>query len=762
DRISETGIDRSVIEALTGQVMDMRQDLAHRAEPQQIARLSDDVAALGRHIVDLRADQSGRGDFSALKASLENVCSALSRTVAAQEAGNVPEQIRHLSQRLDILASRPEPANLDSIAEQLALLTERMVRFSSSRLDQADALAETLGRLSSQVEAVAHRELPSQEPLMQRFDRIEQELRQVGQRVDVSGVESMLRSIDEKLERAPVASGLDGLEQRITALAEGFAREPLDKASPEAQLRHLQDEAAGIAERAARAALKDIGSSLPDAGDLDALKQGFVELKALQARTEAKTQQSLRAVHGALETLLARFSSQDPASQPGLDRALTLPARSAEKLPPADRLEAAVRRLHAAALSQIEEAPSGYPEDGLTGISAAVEDGKTIDPHAPRRGASPPSWEADLGNLRASLIAAARRAAQNPAADRADPAASPPQSPADGPGEAASSSPSFMERIRRTLDGRPLLLGLAFLILAAGTARILSGEPGSPSVTSLPAVQQAQEQAAGPARGVAGISPVLKQASLSQASSPPPAPAPSSQGGILVNPETIGAIPMEVPAALRQAALSGDAVAICEVAALAAEGRGFPQDAALAARLYGKAAEAGLPPAQERLAMMHEKGIGLERDARLAALWYERAAQGGNIRAMHNLATLLASGVHGKPDYAAAFRWYGEAAEAGLQDSQFNMGVLLARGIGARQDFAKAFGWFALAAAEGDADAARKRDQVAARLSAADLATAKASVAQWRPRLADPVANGLTPPVPGQTLALDRTVHNKS
>jgi localization factor PodJL len=160
--------------------------------------------------------------------------------------------------------------------------------------------------------------------------------------------------------------------------------------------------------------------------------------------------------------------------------------------------------------------------------------------------------------------------------------------------------------------------------------------------------------------------------------------------------------------------------------------------------------------------MMHEKGIGLERDARLAALWYERAAQGGNIRAMHNLATLLASGFHGKPDYAAAFRWYGEAAEAGLQDSQFNMGVLLARGIGARQDFAKAFGWFALAAAEGDADAARKRDQVAARLSAADLATAKASVAQWRPRLADPVSNGLTPPVPGQTLALDRTVHNKS
>ena len=160
--------------------------------------------------------------------------------------------------------------------------------------------------------------------------------------------------------------------------------------------------------------------------------------------------------------------------------------------------------------------------------------------------------------------------------------------------------------------------------------------------------------------------------------------------------------------------------------------------------------------------MMHDKGIGLGRDARLAAFWYERAAQGGNIRAMHNLATLLASGAHGKPDYAAAFRWYGEAAEAGLRDSQFNMGVLLARGIGARQDFAKAFQWFFLAATEGDADAARKRDEIAARLSPADLATARSALAQWRPRPADPVANGLTHSAPGRTAALDRPTDNKS
>jgi localization factor PodJL len=489
--ISGAGIDRSVIEALTGQIVEMRrdlmrQDLAHRTEPQQIAHLSETMAVLGRQIADLRANQAGRGDFSALKTSLEQVCSALGRTAAAQEAGNVPEQIRRLSQRLDDLASRPEPqpANLEPIARQLALLTDQMTGLSRRRFEEADVLRESLDRLSSQVAAVAEREPSSQEPLMQRFDRIEQELRQAGQRVDASRIEAMLRSIEEKLERAPAASGLDGLEQRITALAECFTREPPDRGAEEAatRLRHLQDEAAGIAERAARAVLKEIGPSLPDAGDLDALKQGFVEWKALQSRADAKTQQSLRAVHEALEILVARFPSGAAASQAGPDGAQAAAARFAGTLAPADRLEAAVRRLHAAALSQIEEVSSGLSDGILPGT------GKAAEPEKPS--SAPSRSEADLGNLRASLIAAARRAARNPSAGRADPAASPPQEPDTGPakgtGETALPPPSLLEKIRRTLDGRPLLLGLAALILTAGTALTLSGKP-APSMASPPA-----------------------------------------------------------------------------------------------------------------------------------------------------------------------------------------------------------------------------------------------------------------------------------
>jgi len=782
DKIAETGVDRSVIDFLSSQIVDMRQDLAHRAEPQQIARLSEDVAALGQQIADIRANQVGRGDFAALKTSLENVCSALSRTVAAQEASDVPEQLQSLSQRLDILVSRPqpEPANLDPIASQLALLTERMASLSSSRLEQGDALAELIARLSTQMQAVADREAPSQEPLMQRFDRIEQELRQVGEKADSSTIERMLRSIDEKLEAKPAQDSVfDVLEQRIAALTDRLAEGSggaLDEAT--AHLRNLQDEATTIAERAAKAALKDVQSNLPDAGDLDALKQGFVELKALHTRADKKTQQTLRAVHEALETLVARFPEHGLAPRmEGPDQSLSGPAL--EKLPPADRLEAAVRRLHAAALSQIEEVSSMLPE------TAPLEAPQV--PHRVETGISredapaSPDNEADLGHVRASFIAAARRAVQAAASERPADAVSPivgqeesrKEEPDEPPQEEPSLSPSsLIERLRRTFDShrRPLLFGLAFLILAAGSAQILSASRQAPPTAIGMDVTHGQirEAVAKPSEadlGAASARTSAQEASLFQTSSLATLSAPAfspEPPKFLVDPQTIGEIPAEVPAPLRQAALSGDAAAVYEIAARASEGAGFARDPALALRLFERAAQAGLPPAQERLAMLHDKGVGVQRDPKLAMMWYERAALGGNIRAMHNLATLLAAGVTGKPDYAAALRWYSEAAESGLRDSQFNMGVLLARGVGTKQDLQRAFKWFSLAAAQGDADAAKKRDDLAARLAAADLTAAKEAIEQWRPRAVDPVANGAAHQAAGQTAALDRTSGNRS
>ena len=772
DRIAETGVDRTVIEFLGSQIVDMRHDLSQRAEPRQIERLSEEVNTLGRQIADLRIHQVGRNDFSALKTSLENVCAALNRTTAAQEAGDIPSRLDNLRRDLAALANRPapEPVNLDPITDQLALLSERMADLPKARLQTNDALADMIERLSAQVQAVADKEAPSHEPLMKRFDRIEEELRHIGHQADTSSMAHMLRSIDEKLDRVPLKPlSLDVLEEQITCLAEQLALKtdlPLQKVLDEtaSHLRNLQNDAASIAERAAKAALKDLQPNLPNASDFDTLKQGFVELKAFQTRADKKTQETLRAVHSALETLVSRVTEQSAtALHPG---SFTHALRdvSPEQLPPADRLEAAVRRLHAATLSQIEDI-------------AATRPGENAEPIASGIVVNLPADEADLGNVRASFIAAARRAAQ---ADKADQAASTPEieedeiadmfEPLDADETSSASPASLMERIRRSLDAhrRSLLLGLGLVILATGTAQVISNGLVPSPLSLISSGSTSQPEPTVTARPLpeavetGSIAAPMDATSLFQPSrllttAEPAISAPSEAPKFRIDPATVGDIPAAVPAALRQAAATGDAAAIYEIASRASEGRDIPQDMALAAHLYERAAQAGLPPAQERLAMLMEKGIGIGRDTKQAAAWYERAAQGGNIRAMHNLATLLASGLNGKPDYAAALRWYGEAAEAGLKDSQFNMGVLLARGIGTKQDLAKAYMWLALAAAQGDADAARKRDELAGRLSPAELKTAQASIEKWHPRPVDPVANEAPASAGGQRAALNGT-----
>jgi len=83
---------------------------------------------------------------------------------------------------------------------------------------------------------------------------------------------------------------------------------------------------------------------------------------------------------------------------------------------------------------------------------------------------------------------------------------------------------------------------------------------------------------------------------------------------------------------------------------------------------------------------------------------------------MHNLAVLDAQdGGAGKPDYAEAATWFRRAAELGIRDSQFNLGVLAGRGLGIPQDLGNSWLWFSLASRQGDADAAKKRDEVAAK-----------------------------------------------
>jgi localization factor PodJL len=189
---------------------------------------------------------------------------------------------------------------------------------------------------------------------------------------------------------------------------------------------------------------------------------------------------------------------------------------------------------------------------------------------------------------------------------------------------------------------------------------------------------------------------------------------------------------------------SGDAAAQFDLAVRYAEGGAGPRNYELAAQWYEKAAQQGLAVAEYRLGSLYEKGLGIGKDMQRAKDLYQRAAEKGNTRAMHNLGVLAAEG--GKPNYTSAALWFGKAAEYGIRDSQYNLAVLLARGLGLPKDLVKSYTWFAIVAATGDADAARKRDDVAARLTSSELAAANAAAAGFAPRPTDHAANEITPP----------------
>jgi localization factor PodJL len=382
----------------------------------------------------------------------------------------------------------------------------------------------------------------------------------------------------------------------------------------------------------------------------------------------------------------------------------------------------------------------------------------------------------DQQSIRQNLIAAARRSAKA----ATDAAAAAPAAAAETP-KAGGRLKEIMEKRKR-----PILLGLAAIVLAIGTTHVVTGalkggktpprpavetpviEPSSAALPETPAQNKqgdkpkdqtsalAPAPAATPSLAISG--PVLAAATAQDVtgSTAPSGPVLTLPAAATATPEpvqqatNIGDLPAGLGGAgVRKAALSGDARAVYELAARAADGPGASRDPKLALRLFERAAVAGLTPAQFRLGNMFEKGIGTSRDIALARVWYTRAAERGNAKAMHNLAVLHAEGISGKPDYATATEWFRKAAELGVRDSQYNLAILLGRGLGAAADLGQSYLWFAVAAGQGDEDAAKKRDEVALRLTPADLATAKMSAERWRPAPLKAEANEVVPPAKG-------------
>jgi localization factor PodJL len=209
------------------------------------------------------------------------------------------------------------------------------------------------------------------------------------------------------------------------------------------------------------------------------------------------------------------------------------------------------------------------------------------------------------------------------------------------------------------------------------------------------------------------------------------------------------------------AAAKGDAAAQFELGMRYLDGRGMAQDAQQALNWLSKAAQQNLAPAQFRLASMHERGVGTPKDLKRARELYLKAAQQGHARSMHNLGVLYAEGAEGKPDYTTALTWFKKAAELGVRDSQFNLAILYARGMGTEQNIVQGWVWFNAATQQGDVDAGRKRDEIATRMTATQISTAKSQADSLKIRKPDVAANDVLPPAGGWDETPELSVQSK-
>ncbi len=785
DALTARGGDRTMLVPLQRDIAELRDILASSGSEARLGELSQQVGALSLEIGRMRDSRPDGRELHGLTAAIDDIRDAIlsdrsqSRLQDLEPLAALSRQIETLAGKLDTRSDRQIEDRIDALQARIEQLAEKGPTAVTRQIEALAGRIENLAASSSLAHLVS-----DGQPV------------QVTQ-VDLRPVEEMLRNLAEKIDEAgrPGADtgAFDALERQISGLAQRLDAAAATRSAETGMERTLQDlvlhlrslreETTEAAERAARAAMSDHLGKAPQSSGLSELSTLLSGLHATQASTGRETQDAIGAVHQTLETIISRLSSLEAELVADRQAAAAAPAQA--PMPP--RVAAAGR---AAAKPPVapagislamedriaapERAPAAKAESAAaatTQLNAALD--VPLEPGSGRpRAEAPAGATADAQSIRQNLIAAARRSAKAATEAAASAPAAAPETAKGG------------NRIKEMLEKRkrPLLLGLAALVLALGTAHLVSGALKGPRTAAtgeavqspiapreeapaLPppakdqssalqpgtAAPQASTLAAIPAGAPAGAEVT---GSTTQPPAPPlaaPVAAPPAVNAEAVQPVTgLGELPPGLGGpGLRKAALDGDARAVYELASRAADGPAATRDPKLAMRLFERAAVAGLAPAQFRLGNMFEKGIGTARDLSLARVWYTRAAERGNAKAMHNLAVLHAEGVSGKPDYASATDWFRRAAEHGVRDSQYNLAVLLGRGLGAPTDLAQSYLWFAVAASQGDDDATRKRDEVAQRLSPTDLAAAKAEAAAWKPRQASAAANEVTPPARG-------------
>jgi uncharacterized protein len=175
-------------------------------------------------------------------------------------------------------------------------------------------------------------------------------------------------------------------------------------------------------------------------------------------------------------------------------------------------------------------------------------------------------------------------------------------------------------------------------------------------------------------------------------------------------------------------------------------GWGFQRDWIEAAKWFGKAADAGDADAAGSLSFLGRNWLFMYEKASDATVYslVERAAREGYAVAQYSLGvmnyTFEDSFSHvRRKNLPEALAWYRRAAAQGDVDSQVALALAYESGTGVPQDYVEAHKWLNLAASATKyedlrEDFRKRRDDLAHKMSASQVAEAQRLAREWKPK----------------------------
>ncbi len=145
-------------------------------------------------------------------------------------------------------------------------------------------------------------------------------------------------------------------------------------------------------------------------------------------------------------------------------------------------------------------------------------------------------------------------------------------------------------------------------------------------------------------------------------------------------------------------------------------------------------ANAGQADAQNELGLRYNEGRGLPQNFALAKDWFQKAADQGHAGAQVNLGTLYFLGQGAPESDQMALSWFRRAAEQRNALAFAKLGLMYAQGRGVSQDFIEAHMWYNLSASHGEKRAMESREALAKQMTPAQLAEAQRKARDWAPK----------------------------